>query len=472
MKKVAYLLLFFLCAFQGKAQYNIELTAPELGIDTMFLGYFYGKNQFILDTALVQDGKYTFVDSAEVHDGLYFFYSQEAGFFKQIILDKQRTFHVKIGKDSSLIFEHSPQNTAFNAYIAFLNKERGAIANLKRGGIDSAQLVKYREDINKAVEDYQNNVLEEYRDSLLSVLINLNRSVDIPEFAKAGEKRQKLQYQYFIKHYFDNLNFKDDRLIYTPGFIKKVDAYLDDYIVQDPDTLIVAIDNLLEKTGYHNENFKYLLIDVLNKYAVSKIIGMDEIYVHLVNKYYSQGYAPWVSNKQIAKMVRDASQVENILIGKQAPPLRMNNQAGEQKALYEIPSKFTVLVFWTPECGHCREAIPELAQKYKQYKKKGVKIYAVCTEVGEEADTCWSFINEHPLMQDFINVTDPMMKSRFKSKYKVWATPKFFLLDENKKIIMKKFAIGQFDDVVQHFISEAKEESTSRPDKASSGSGQ
>ena len=49
------------------------------------------------------------------------------------------------------------------------------------------------------------------------------------------------------------------------------------------------------------ETFKYYLVHFLNEYAKSKVVGYDAMYVHLVDKYYSTGLAPWTDEEQLEK---------------------------------------------------------------------------------------------------------------------------------------------------------------------------
>lgn len=435
------------------AQYSVTVKAPKLETDTMMLGYFYGNKQYILDTVVHQNEVYSFTGSDTLHDGMYFLYAPNGSFYKQFIVDKQRNFTISVDEEEDLNFAHSAQNTAFEEYIDFLNTQRSTLATYKKTHPDSLAVDKEWVAINDKVNQYQKDIMETYRDSMLSIIIGLNMNVDVPTFAKAGEKKERLKYEYFIAHYFDHIDFKDERFIYAPGFIKKIDNFLDNYIVQDPDSLIKAMDVILVKADPEEEVFKFLLVNFLNSYATSKIIGMDEIYVHLVNNYYASGMAPWVEKEQLIKMIDNARRIEPLLIGKTAPNIKMKLRDGTIKSLHDVNARYTILVFWAADCGHCQEIIPKLAEKYKKYKNKDVVIYSACTNIGEEADSCWKFVDEHPDMKAFINVYDPVLESRFKLKYDVRYTPKFFLLDRDKTIIMKRFGLSQLPGILDHFLS-------------------
>ena len=75
-----------------------------------------------------------------------------------------------------------------------------------------------------------------------------------------------------------------------------------------------------------------------------------------------------------------------------------------------MKSKFTVLFFWDPDCGHCQKSIPKLVEFYNKFKSKDVEVVAVCTEV--EEDKWKKFIKEKQLK--FINLGDPKLQSNFR----------------------------------------------------------
>ncbi len=92
--------------------------------------------------------------------------------------------------------------------------------------------------------------------------------------------------------------------------------------------------------------------------------------------------------------------------------------------------------------------MPHVVDFYKEYKDKGVKLLSVCTKHGEKTKTCWPAIEEKG-MEDFINVADTYHKSRFKMKYNVKTTPKIYILNSDREIIIKNIGGEQLGDVME-----------------------
>ncbi|MBI2281195.1 MAG: redoxin domain-containing protein, partial [Bacteroidetes bacterium] len=131
----------------------------------------------------------------------------------------------------------------------------------------------------------------------------------------------------------------------------------------------------------------------------------------------------------------------------------------------------TVLVFWDPECGHCKKELPKLATYYETIKDKNIAVYAVSSN----HDDAWKkFIVEHKL--DFINVAVPQevykdqqkvneyvlsgltdVKSLNYSKtYDIFTTPQIYLLDKDKIIIGKKLDTELLQQVLEQRMNSKK----------------
>ena len=113
--------------------------------------------------------------------------------------------------------------------------------------------------------------------------------------------------------------------------------------------------------------------------------------------------------------------------------------------LYSVDSEYLMLIFWDPDCGHCKKEMPKLKAIYDKYKDKGLQVYTVCTEV--EKDKWLKYIEEKEY--DWIDVADFELRSPFRELYDISSTPKVFLLDKNKKIIAKHINHEQLDKILE-----------------------
>nr|MBK9650960.1 TlpA family protein disulfide reductase [Bacteroidota bacterium] len=144
------------------------------------------------------------------------------------------------------------------------------------------------------------------------------------------------------------------------------------------------------------------------------------------------------------KIQSRAAQLDPILIGKKPRNIVLQDTNGVYQSMYDIKAKYTVLLFWEPDCGHCQKVVPKVKEFYDRMKSKGVEVYASDTET--EGEKWRKFIREKNL--DFINVMDPNLRDNFRHDFDVSTTPQLFLLDKDKKIIAKKIEIDQIEEMI------------------------
>ncbi|MBL0100050.1 MAG: redoxin domain-containing protein [Saprospiraceae bacterium] len=226
------------------------------------------------------------------------------------------------------------------------------------------------------------------------MLIKSNIDIEVPDFTGNEDSVKYRRYYFYKHHFFDNIKMQHHALIRTPFIHQKVDYYVNKLSNQQPDSLIRAVDIVLGKLEGNPEAYRYYLADFLNKYAQMKMVGLDAVYVHLVENYYKKGKASWVNEDNLKKMSENADDLRPILIGKKIPDITTYEEDGTPVRLYDIQSPYTVLIFWAPDCGHCKKIMPNVVDFYKKNKDKGVKVLGVCTKSGDKTNTCWPAVKE------------------------------------------------------------------------------
>ena len=460
---LALLLVIPFTMAQPGYQISGELTGYDQ--DTIYLGYYFADKQYLIDTSTVVDGQFEFSAGDTLKAGVYLVVMPPDNKFFQIVINEPfpkfslKGIHGDL--ESTISFEGSLDNTVFYdnlRYIAGMRKMADSLNQVKASAqneADKAAVDVSLNDLNAKVESYQGNLVTKHPELLTSTLIKAGFRIDLPEFAGTQEEIQQQQYLHYKRHYFDHMDLGDDRLIRCPQhtLYDRVNYYVDKLTPKHPDSIILSLDYLLTKMEPAENTYRTFLIKFLNDYAASKIVGMDAVYVHLVDQYYSQGKAPWVDETQLAKIIGNARDAKPTLIGKTAPDFTVQTRDSANISLYDIKDPYTVLVFWAHDCGHCEETMPDMAKFQDDYRDKGVTVFSVCTKVLKDEPACWDFVDEKEI-GNLINTSDMTGGRSFvRTLYNVRRTPKLFVLDADKKIITKELSIEQlreyFDDVVQ-----------------------
>jgi thiol-disulfide isomerase/thioredoxin len=297
------------------------------------------------------------------------------------------------------------------------------------------------------------------------------------------------QYYYYRDHYFDGVNFKDERILYTPFFADRIKRFFDQVIVQHPDTVIKQMDKILKQCE------PGLLMNTLighftYKYETNKAMSFDQygncntfekVFVHLADNYITNGMAKDIYDEEtIAKIKEKVNILRNLLPGAKVADLHMiDTTYGKQvlamgfdtartsagvtylynknyeklqplfRSLSQINAKYTVLVFWAVDCGHCQTEIPKLHADLEKIRNSvDVKVYAVQTK--EDLFKDWKkFLGEKKLIH-FTHVFDPIHLNNLKETFDIQGTPVIYLLDRDKKIKAKKIAADQVVEILQN----------------------
>jgi thiol-disulfide isomerase/thioredoxin len=440
------------------AQYKIKISAADYTRDTMIIGHYYGKNQIVKDTLFAKPkGEFLFEGKTKLDGGMYIALMKPDNSFVQFLVNEtDQIFDIKFNmKDiTKVTFTNSKENTLFYEYMDYL-RAKGKEAEPLRDTLkknDPANKAKL-EKLNSEVKTYQKNFLEPIKGSILYHLINSNNEVDIPDFKGTDEEKQMSRYRYYKLHYFDYIDWNLPSLIRSPYIFNKVDFFMQKLTYQDPDSLILGVDFILKKLEHNKDAKQYFLSHFLNEYANGKIIGFDKVFVHIADRYYAKGEATWVTAENLKKIMESANNIRNTLIGDVFPNITTYKEDESPVVLHNVKSKYTLLIFWAPDCGHCKKVMPTVIQMTEKYKSMGLTTLTVCAKPQEKTATCWQGVKDLK-MQNLLNTGDQYQ--RYRQFVYFVATPKVFLLDENKKILIKDFEIEHFDDVMTQTLKMEK----------------
>jgi thiol-disulfide isomerase/thioredoxin len=118
------------------------------------------------------------------------------------------------------------------------------------------------------------------------------------------------------------------------------------------------------------------------------------------------------------------------------------------RSLYQVKAKYTVLVFWAEDCGHCQTEIPKLNEGLKEIKGKiDFKVYAVQTK--DELFEQWKKFVREKQLNDFINVFDPIHLNNLKERFDIYSTPVIYILDKDKRIKAKRLGAEQVVEMLK-----------------------
>lgn len=446
-----------------KKGYNLDITIDGLKDSTIFLAYHLGDKQYIKDTLKLDGLGHTIAKGQELlPQGIYMIVLPGRKYFEILMPDNQ-DFSVSCAYNdyfNTLQFKGSEENTSFVEYqkkwIA-LQQRLSSIAKRLQANRQNPDSLKVLEPVQKAHEDsmkrYLNGVIQANSGSLLAVLVKAMLPVEVPDiqipigFANPDSVKWIRTYMYNKDHYFDNIDFSDERLLRTPILYGRLNSFFTNVLIQAPDSINKEIDKLIKKCSGDYKIFQFVAVYLFNHFRESEIMGQDAVMVKLADEIYLTGKADWVTKEFKDDLRKQIDMIRPNLIGKKARNLIMDSYAGTFVSLYDVQKDFTILYFWEPDCGHCKEATPKLKAYYDKPRDYSIEVFAVCTTAEKEKWT--KYIEDNKLT--WINGWDPQRVSHFDYLYNVQSTPTVYILDKNKKIIAKRLAVEEIGPFIDNY---------------------
>lgn len=451
---------------QGGYAINIKLT--PLKNTWLYLYNYYGKYYQVADSVkLDNNSQGVFKGNKKLPGGIYLVVTDKKVRLFDVLMDDQQRFSI-IGDTSNPekpVITGSKENTLYQDYANFLQQvgprlnalqQQYSAAKTKE---DSTRVQQEMISANKELQDFRDNLVKQNPQSMLASFFNTMKKPEVPKelpLKADGSRDSAYPYRFVQEHFWDDVDFADDRLVRTPFFEPKLEEYFKYYVVPHPDSIIKEVKYMLLYSREAKEMYRYLLAKFTNKYINPEIMGQDKVFVYLFENHYLKGDTTILSDKDKETIFKRGWSLIANQIGEPAPLLNLVNGAGKPSPLHSLNAAYTLVVFWDPNCGHCKETVPQVDSIYRaKWKAMGVKIYAV--NIDENTLKAWDeFIDKHKL-QEWTHVYQTKAQRdqesaagqpNFRQLYDVFKTPTLYLLDDQKRIIAKNLDVPGFDEVL------------------------
>ena len=251
---------------------------------------------------------------------------------------------------------------------------------------------------------------------------------------------------HYRNHFWDNVDFSDERLLNTPVIGNKLRRYITELTPQRPDSIIKVADELIRRVIPHKEYFKLFTNWIALKYENGKTTVMDgeAVYVYIVRNFFTRELAFWSNEKEIADLQKHVGEMEASLLGRKGPDVRAADIDGKMRSIYEKTAPVIVVFLYSPDCEHCQEDSPKIQRIYEKWKDKGVDFYGISVNTTDEEYRAFHKKNGFT----FTDVFDPTNRAIY-AKYFVDITPELYVLDKNRTIVAKNLHAEQLEEVFE-----------------------
>lgn len=508
MKKTKALLLSFVAlsiCLVAQNNYEIKVNFKGSPDTTYYLAKYYFGQTFIVDSAKhVKNGMGAFKGKENLDRGVYVIANQKRERYIDFVVNEKQKFTINADFTDIVNTLNSPdskENDDLAAYAKFFTNKNIELQKKieKSKGMARADSIKFINEVraatNKELKKFDDEFMGKHKGTFVYDFLYMRTEkypTDVP-LAKNGRPDSVYQYYWYKSHYFDGVNFKDDRILFTPFFSDRVNKYFETVIVQHPDTAIVEVFKMLDLCLPGSLVYNRLLGHFMYKYETNKTMTFDKsgksntfekVFVALADKYvisgkaagiYDEGTTEKIKNKvNIIRNLLPEAKVSNLYMidttnapevlklgfdtvssSKSATDLYAKHAAKITplyKTLYDVKAKYTILVFWSVDCGHCQTDIPKLNENLKMLDGKvDYKVFAVQTK-NELYDKWRRFIIDNKL--DFINVFEAVHINNLVERFDINRTPVIYVLDKDKKIKVKNVTPEQIVEIINGMESQ------------------
>ncbi|MCC6840226.1 MAG: DUF5106 domain-containing protein [Flavobacteriales bacterium] len=465
---------------QRRLQFTIEGTAH----DTIYLANYYGNKLYYADTTVANATGVAVFDRKDGYKaGVYAVVVPGPKYFEFIVNEPV----VEMQSDTAALNEHltvqrSLENQLFQQYIRFLaDKKQEADAvkaklDATSDPIAKSALRERMKGLDSLMRGFQLDLAAKNPNTLVARILRMSMPVQSTEVYKAdGALDSAASYYSYRAHYWDNIDLKDVRNLRIPMFQNKFDEYIGKVIPQIPDTINHYADELIRRMDDGDELFKFAVNAITYKYETSDVMGMDAVFVHMAQTYYCPkdgrpGRATWMTADKLDKLCERARKEAPLIIGAQGKDIILTDTTETNwLSYYKMPEKYVLIIFWDPHCGHCKKVLPQIHTDWEaKLKPMDVGVFAVAkatdstlfhdwkafirdnrldwTNVGltwhvyQEAKTAsWKFIPKYTTIES-LNYADT---------WDVYSTPRFFLMDKERKIVAKQLEVDQMVELIK-----------------------
>ena len=454
MMKILLSLILFTSAI-ANAQFTIKgkMTPPE-DSDWVMLHKLQGMKPKYIGNATIKFntisvgadkqviGKFSFELPSDTEPGVYrvTYRTRGAGFI-DFIFNRENVEFIFNPKypEQSIVFTDSRENKIYSEYLDLYSKIQNKVNGLQ---------MEYLKNPSKDVKKSYKKELSDLKD-LQKKFEKKSEGMLVNNFIKSSQRYNSSSIidempEYVsnkVDNFFEYVDFDNDVLYNSSFLIDRVNDfvfymnYSEDQVTQEKlhkESIEKVIEIVSKNKKVKKEIIEFLTTSFTDK-RNSKIVDwlFSEFYDNLPNK-----------DEAFKKKKLDQLSVS---VGREAPDFSWRENGINFKLSELVDGEHYLLIFWSTGCPHCTSEIPEVHKIMKEFKTTSVISFAIENDNVE-------FNKFKKKLGGWHNAIGTHPKYKFENevvkKYKIDATPTYFVLDQNKKII----AIPNKIDDVQKFF--------------------
>jgi len=253
---------------------------------------------------------------------------------------------------------------------------------------------------------------------------------------------------YLVKHYWDNFDFSDTAYVHLPQVTEQAFVdYIDVMQIASYPQVVSAIKDMLKKAEADTTMY-YYFTNLYEKYLYdpNSPFRNDEFFIPALEFFISSP-----ASKEKVRPMYLLELAKRNRVGEKAANFTYTLPNGKQSNLYSLVSDYTLIFFYNPGCNACEEIMGQLKSSLSigyLMKENRIKILAVYPD--EDLTEWKNYLSSFP--KEWINSYDKGTHIMDKEIYDLKAIPTLFLLDKDKKVILKDTSFDLLENLLRQKI--------------------
>lgn len=258
---------------------------------------------------------------------------------------------------------------------------------------------------------------------------------EIPVSLNTSEARG----DYLILHYWDNFDFTDRLSISNP---ETVEQFFVDFVdISSKASILTAKEgiNILMQRISQKPDIQIFFIDLLEKYLYDPNSPMrdEELYIPVLEHIVAS------PDVRAEDKIRSEYRLEMALKnrpGNPATDFKFVDGTGKVRRLSDVQNEYILLYFNNPGCAGCQQVTAQIEESAYS-KNTRITILAVYPD----SDLAEWKKAQHEIPENWINGYSPSGEVMEKELYDLKAIPTLYLLDRDRKVLLKDATMGQIE---------------------------
>jgi thiol-disulfide isomerase/thioredoxin len=328
-------------------------------------------------------------------------------------------------EDSQLYFEYFRSNIKKNELYKDL-REKWAFTGSK--AYADSMIVAERN-----WRDFQAAFVGEHPQSMIIPYIEKTR-IKVPNFNNIDERTE-----FYKNHFLSQYDIQSPDFWKVPLSIDLVNHYCYYSTGESSQDALIHANNMLNAIGNNSTAYAYYLNYMFNSYSKISANDYDQVYVDLVENYVKTNKATFLEEEAKSKHLESISTLKRLMTGQIMPnEIFKELSTGKDIRISDLPQKVKLIVFWSPECSHCKHEIPIIINLLNEYKSKPIDVITVCNNKTGDNTFCNSVAKSLNIPANWNLWGLGHNPGHIVSTYDLSGFPRIYIVDSSNKILYRR----------------------------------